>query len=55
MIRPERLTIKATEAFRDAGQLARQRGNPVVNDAHLFAVLLSQDEGWFSRCFRKPG
>ena len=35
MIRPERLTIKAQEAFRDAGELARERGNPVVNDAHL--------------------
>ena len=37
MIRPERLTIKAQEALRDAGELARSRGNPVVNDAHLLA------------------
>ena len=37
MIRPERLTIKAQEAFRDAGEDARRRGNPVVNDAHLLA------------------
>ena len=55
MIRPERLTIKATEAFRDAGQLARQRGNPVVNDAHLFAVLLSQDEGVVQPLLQKAG
>ena len=33
MIRPDRLTLKAQEAFRDAGELARRRGNPVVNDA----------------------
>ena len=38
MIRPERLTIKAQEALRDALELARKRGNPVVNDAHLFAA-----------------
>src|SRR5580765_892002 len=45
MIRPERLTIKAQEVLRDALDLAKQRGNPVVNDAHLFAALLEQDEG----------
>ena len=39
MIRPERMTIKAQEAFRDAGEDARGRGNPVVNDAHLFLAL----------------
>ena len=44
MIRPERLTLKGQEAFRDAGELASAKGNPVVNDAHLFAALLSQDE-----------
>ena len=42
MIRPERLTIKGQEAFRDAAALARERGNPVTNDAHLFAALLAQ-------------
>src|SRR5215212_1623770 len=45
MIRPERLTIKAQEALREALELARGRGNPVVNDAHVFAALLQQDEG----------
>ena len=45
MIRPERLTIKAQEAFRDAGELARRRGNPVVNDAHLLAALLGAARG----------
>jgi ATP-dependent Clp protease ATP-binding subunit ClpB len=55
MIRPERLTIKAQEAFRDAIGLARQRGNPVVNDAHLFAALLAQDEGVVQPLLQKVG
>src|SRR6266550_6728231 len=37
MIRPERLTLKAAEALQQAGTLARTRGNPVMNDAHLKA------------------
>ncbi len=55
MIRPERLTVKATEAFRDAAELARRNGNPVVNDLHLFAVLLQQDEGIVVPVLQKAG
>ncbi len=55
MIRPERLTIKAQEAFRDAGEEAKRRGNPVINDAHLFLVLLSQDEGVVQPLLQKAG
>jgi len=55
MIRPERLTIKAQEAFRDAGEDARRRGNPVVNDAHLFLALLSQPEGVVQPLLQKAG
>jgi ATP-dependent Clp protease ATP-binding subunit ClpB len=55
MLRPERLTIKATEAFRDAGDIARGRGNPVINDAHLFAALLAQDEGIVQPLLQKVG
>ena len=55
MIRPERLTIKAQEAFRDAGEDARRRGNPVINDAHLFAALLAQDEGVVQPLLQKGG
>ncbi len=55
MIRPERLTIKAQEAFRDAGEDARRRGNPVVNDAHLLAALLAQDEGVVQPLLQKAG
>jgi ATP-dependent Clp protease ATP-binding subunit ClpB len=55
MIRPERLTIKAQEAFRDAGDDARRRGNPVINDAHLFAALLAQEEGVVQPLLQKAG
>ena len=55
MIRPERLTIKGQEAFRDAGELARAGGNPVVNDAHLFAALLGQEEGVVQPLLQKAG
>jgi ATP-dependent Clp protease ATP-binding subunit ClpB len=55
VLRPERLTIKAQEAFRDAGEDARTRGNPVVNDAHLFAALLAQDEGVVQPLLQKAG
>jgi ATP-dependent Clp protease ATP-binding subunit ClpB len=55
MIRPERLTIKAQEALRDAGELARARGNPVVNDAHLLSALLAQDEGVVRPLLQKAG
>ncbi|MGH7584733.1 MAG: ATP-dependent chaperone ClpB [Gemmatimonadales bacterium] len=44
MLRPERLTLRGQEAFREAGEDARRRGNPVVNDAHLLAALLAQED-----------
>ncbi|MGE0441063.1 MAG: ATP-dependent chaperone ClpB [Gemmatimonadales bacterium] len=55
MLRPERLTIKGQEAFRDALGMARERGNPVANDAHLFATLLAQDEGVVQPLLQKAG
>jgi ATP-dependent Clp protease ATP-binding subunit ClpB len=55
MIRPDRLTIKAQEAFRDAGDDARRRGNPVVNDAHLLLALLGQEEGVVQPLLQKCG
>jgi ATP-dependent Clp protease ATP-binding subunit ClpB len=55
MLRPDRLTIKGQEAFRDAAELARSRGNPVVNDAHLFAALLDQPEGIVIPLLQKAG
>jgi ATP-dependent Clp protease ATP-binding subunit ClpB len=55
MIRPDRMTIKAQEAFRDAGDEARRRGNPVVNDAHLLFSLLQQPEGVVQPLLQKSG
>ena len=55
MIKPERLTVKAGEALQQASSLARARGNPVVNDAHLFLALLSQDDGIIVPLLQKAG
>src|SRR5438132_12009230 len=55
MIRPERLTVKAAEALQQASALARARGNPVINDAHLFLALLSQEDGIVVPLLQKAG
>jgi len=55
MIKPDRLTVKASEALQEAASLARARGNPVINDAHLFLALLSQDEGIVVPLLQKAG
>jgi ATP-dependent Clp protease ATP-binding subunit ClpB len=55
VIRPERLTVKAAEALQQAGTLARARGNPVVNDAHLFSALLAQDDSIVVPLIQKAG
>jgi ATP-dependent Clp protease ATP-binding subunit ClpB len=55
MIRPDRMTIKAQEAFRDASEEARRLGNPVVNDAHLLWALIQQPEGVVQPLLQKAG
>ena len=55
MIRPDRLTVKSGEALQRAGSLASERGNPVVNDAHLFLALLEQEEGIVVPVLQKTG
>ncbi len=55
MIRPERLTVKAAEALQQAAAPARARGNPVVNDAHLFHALLVQQDGIVVPLLQKAG
>src|SRR5204863_7695043 len=55
MIQPDRLTVKAAEALQQAASLARTKGNPVVNDAHLFYALLQQDEGIVVPLLQKAG
>src|SRR5213594_1712655 len=55
MIQPDRLTVKAAEALQQAASLARSKGNPVINDAHLFLALLQQDEGIVMPLLQKAG
>src|SRR6266487_273555 len=55
MIQPDRLTVKAADALQQAASLARGKGNPVVNDAHLFYALLQQDEGIVVPLLQKAG
>ncbi|GAC1418336.1 MAG: ATP-dependent chaperone ClpB [Gemmatimonadaceae bacterium] len=55
MINPDRLTVKATEAFNEAVDLARRAGNPLVYDLHLLMGLLSQDEGIVVPILQKLG
>jgi ATP-dependent Clp protease ATP-binding subunit ClpB len=45
MISFDRLTVRAREALQEAGELARRRENPAVEDVHLLAALLGQEEG----------
>src|SRR2546422_7249870 len=55
MIQPDRLTVKAADALQQAAALARSKGNPVVNDAHLFYALLQQEEGIVVPLLQKAG
>src|SRR5438876_7699190 len=55
MIQPDRLTVKAAEALQQAAALARSKGNPVINDAHLFYALLQQAEGIVVPLLQKAG
>ncbi|MBI4543176.1 MAG: AAA family ATPase, partial [Gemmatimonadetes bacterium] len=51
----EKLTIKSAEAVEAARRLARDHGNPVVNDAHLLAALLEDEDGIVSPLLGKVG
>src|SRR5436190_1771364 len=55
MIQPDRLTVKAAEALQQAATVARSKGNPVINDAHLFYALLQQEEGIVVPLLQKAG
>jgi ATP-dependent Clp protease ATP-binding subunit ClpB len=55
MIPADRLTIRAAEALNTAAELARGEGNPAVEDLHLLAALLEQDEGIIDPILRKVG
>ena len=55
MISPDKLTVKAGEAFNDALDRARRAGNPLVYDLHLLLALLGQDEGIVVPMLQKIG
>ena len=55
MIPADRLTVKAAEALQAAATLARQAGNPAVEDVHLLAALLDQDGGIVVPVLQKIG
>ena len=55
MINPDRLTVKAGEAFNEAITLARRNGNPQVYDLHLLSALLAQDESIVVPILQKAG
>jgi ATP-dependent Clp protease ATP-binding subunit ClpB len=51
----ERLTVKAGEALQAASTAARQAGNPQIEDSHLLAALLEQEEGIVVPILQKVG
>ncbi len=55
MIPADRLTILAARALQDAAGSARRVGNPAVEDLHLMAALLDQEDGIVGPILRKVG
>ncbi|HSJ14913.1 MAG TPA: ATP-dependent chaperone ClpB [Longimicrobiales bacterium] len=55
MLNHERLTIKAAEAIQTAAADATRRGNPALEDMHLLAALLEQEETVVAPVLHKVG
>src|SRR5687768_10128243 len=55
MINFDRLTVKSAEAIQSAANEARKAGNPTVEDLHLTAALLDQEEGIIVPILQKVG
>ena len=55
MIPADRLTVRAAEALQDAALLARRANNPAVEDLHLLAALLTQEDGVVRPILGKAG
>jgi ATP-dependent Clp protease ATP-binding subunit ClpB len=51
----DRLTVKSGEALQAASNAARQAGNPQIEDLHLLAALLDQEEGIVVPILQKVG
>jgi len=55
MIPADRFTILAARALQQAAESARRGGNPSVEDVHLMAALLDQEDGVVGPILRKVG
>jgi ATP-dependent Clp protease ATP-binding subunit ClpB len=55
MLNPDKLTVKAGDAIKDALGAARRAGNPLVYDGHLLSALLAQEEGIVVPLLQKIG
>ena len=55
MIPADRLTVRASRSLQEAAELARSGGNPAVEDIHLLAGLLAQEDGIIEPVLRKVG
>ena len=54
-IRWDKLTLKAQEAIKAAGELASQNGNAEILPSHLLAALMSDTEGIVTPVLAKIG
>ena len=54
-MRPDRMTTKSQEAFREASELAARGGNPELVPEHLMKAMLAQDGGVALPLFEKAG
>ena len=54
-MRPDRMTTKSQEAFREAADLASRAGNPELVPEHLVLAMLEQDGGIAPPLFQKAG
>ncbi len=54
-MRPDRMTTKSQEAFREAIEQTSRRGNPEVLPEHLLVAMLAQDDGVAGPVLQKAG
>ncbi|HKK08497.1 MAG TPA: Clp protease N-terminal domain-containing protein, partial [Gemmatimonadota bacterium] len=55
MLAFDRLTVRGREALQAASESARRADNPAVEDVHLLAALLDQEEGVVSPILERAG
>jgi len=54
-MRPDRMTTKSQEAFRDGLDLASRRGNPELYPEHILLAMLAQEGGVAAPLLQKAG